>query len=192
MEDKRSALVEMKKKYVRMAFETNNKFKTAKAAGISRTTFNEWIRRYGDEVAEELENEEIPIHEGPISRSELEKRYEKALKLLGEKELEVAVLREAIEKKSFLSRSARSGPSMDRSRVSSPSHHRDPSCRSLDLLCRLSQTFHDHIPSFNETAARPSDSWLFDDKRGEKNPRRADQRAADGAFLRRVDEHKWV
>jgi hypothetical protein len=102
MGDKTSALDEMRRKYVRMAIELDNKQKVCRIAGVSRGALNGWIRRYGDEVQEELARETIPVHEGDLSRIELEKRYEKVLKLLGEKELEVAVLREMIEKKEFL------------------------------------------------------------------------------------------
>lgn len=100
MGDKKGAMEELKKTYVRRALETQNIGATAKSVGVSRATIRDWIKKYGDEVTEEMDRDWRPIEEGPISRKELEKRYEQALKLLGEKELEVAVLRELFEKKS--------------------------------------------------------------------------------------------
>ncbi|PTL38414.1 hypothetical protein [Alkalicoccus saliphilus] len=100
MGDKEGAIEELKKKYVRRALESGNIGTTAKSAGICRTTMRAWINKYENQIVEEMDREILPMEEGPLSRQELEKRYEQALKLLGEKELEVAVLRDLFEKKS--------------------------------------------------------------------------------------------
>ncbi|WLD92448.1 hypothetical protein [Alkalihalobacillus sp. AL-G] len=91
-------LEEVKKQYVRMALETNKMSSTAKGAGISTETLRKWMRTYEDEVRDEMEVEGTEALTPQTSRKELEKKYDHAMKLLGEKELEVAMLRELLKK----------------------------------------------------------------------------------------------
>lgn len=89
---------EVKKKYVRMALESGNAAFIARKVGVNSKTLCNWVKQYRDEVEAEMENEGInPLSESS-STSDLQKKYDQAMKLLGEKELEVAMLREQIKK----------------------------------------------------------------------------------------------
>lgn len=89
---------DLKKKYVRMALETNQYATTAKAAGVHRNTLREWIKKYETEVRDEMEAEGIRLSSPEPTEKEYKKKYKMAMKLLGEKELEVAVLKDALKK----------------------------------------------------------------------------------------------
>lgn len=89
---------DLKKKYVRMALETNKYATTAKAAGVNPKTLRSWINKYEDEVRDQMEQEGINLTSPEPSELDYQKKYEMAMKLLGEKELEVAVLRDALKK----------------------------------------------------------------------------------------------
>jgi transposase-like protein len=89
---------DVKKKYVRMALETGKHTSTARKAGISSDTLRKWTKEYEDVVRDEMESEGITTISVNPSKQELQTRYEQAMKLLGEKELEVAMLKEIIKK----------------------------------------------------------------------------------------------
>ncbi|MFC4560223.1 helix-turn-helix domain-containing protein [Virgibacillus kekensis] len=88
----------VKKKYVRLALESNRIASTAKSAGVDRATLRKWIKEYETGVRDEMESEGVNPLTPQTSRQELENKYEQAMKLLGEKELEVAMLREVLKK----------------------------------------------------------------------------------------------
>jgi transposase-like protein len=99
MSNKKIGIVEdLKKKYVRMALETGNHSSIARKAGIDRGTFKKWFITYQDEVQEQMDKEDIVILSDEPTKEELQKKYDQAMKLLGEKELEVALLREVVKK----------------------------------------------------------------------------------------------
>ena len=99
MTNKKIEIVEdLKKKYVRMALETGNHTSIARKAGIDRSTLKRWVTSYQDEVMEQMEKEDIVILSDESTKDEILKKYNQALKLLGEKELEVALLREVVKK----------------------------------------------------------------------------------------------
>lgn len=93
---------DLKKKYVRMALETGKYATTAKAAGVHRDTLKRWIKKYETEILDQMEAEGINLTSVEPTEIEYKKRYEMAMKLLGEKELEVAVLKDALKKKTSL------------------------------------------------------------------------------------------
>ncbi|MFS0638042.1 helix-turn-helix domain-containing protein [Mesobacillus foraminis] len=95
------ALEEVKKNYVRMALETGNYSSVARKAGIDRTTIKRWIQEYEDEVREQMEDPASSILSAEPTKEELKAKYEQAMKLLGEKELEVAMLRNLLKKTQF-------------------------------------------------------------------------------------------
>lgn len=98
MGKRNSVIEEVKKKYVRMALESGNIAFIARKLGMSKSTLGGWISVYRDEVEREMANEGvIPLTQPPAS-NDLQAKYEKAMKLLGEKELEVALLREQLKK----------------------------------------------------------------------------------------------
>lgn len=88
----------LKKKYVRMALETNKYATTARAAGISTDTLRKWMKEYETDVRDEMEREGISLTTSEPSSMDYKQKYEKAMKLLGEKELEVALLKDALKK----------------------------------------------------------------------------------------------
>lgn len=103
MAQKKIEVIEdVKKKYVRMALETGNQASIARKAGISKNTFRKWIKEYEDEVTDIMESEGVATLSVNPTKDELQKKYEQAMKLLGEKELEVAMLKEIIKKNESL------------------------------------------------------------------------------------------
>lgn len=62
-------------------------------------TVRSWVREYRDSIPAE----EVPMTDEHLEElrrlQEVEERYEKAMKVLGEKELEIEILRELIKKK---------------------------------------------------------------------------------------------
>ncbi|WP_227394798.1 hypothetical protein [Jeotgalibacillus aurantiacus] len=103
MRKKVQAFEEIKKKYVRMALETNKIVTTAKTAGVHRSTLTAWINEYGDEIREEMEMEAESGEVLPLEKSGdyYKQQYERAMRLLGEKELEIAVLKDLVKKRPF-------------------------------------------------------------------------------------------
>ena len=89
---------DLKKKYVRAALETNKVTSTARGAGVSVSTLRNWIKEYKEEVTDEMEEEGFALANGFPTENDYKRKYEQAMKLLGEKELEVAVLRDALKK----------------------------------------------------------------------------------------------
>lgn len=74
----------------------------ARQHGMSPKTLSNWVRLYQDEVddlmvkkrdeAEQLKQDAAEVHE-------LKKKLEVSMKLLGEKELEISILRDLVKKK---------------------------------------------------------------------------------------------
>ena len=95
------ALEEVKRNYVRMALEKGNYASVARIAGISRDTLTRWIKEYEDEVRDQMEDPASAILSTEPTKEELKSKYEQAMKLLGEKELEVAMLRNLLKKNQF-------------------------------------------------------------------------------------------
>jgi transposase-like protein len=95
------ALEEVKRNYVRMALESGNYSSIARHAGISRSTLTKWIKEYEDEVREQMEDPTSAIVSAEPTKEELKAKYEQAMKLLGEKELEVAMLRNLLKKNQY-------------------------------------------------------------------------------------------
>ena len=60
--------------------------------------FRKWIKKYEDEVRDQMEAEGLNLSPLEPTETEYKKKYELAMKLLGEKELEVAVLKDALKK----------------------------------------------------------------------------------------------
>lgn len=100
--NKVDVIEEVKKKYVRMALETNKYASTAKAAGVHPSTLRRWMRTYELEIRDQMESEGVNLTPPEPTETEYKKKYEKAMKLLGEKELEVALLKDALKKNDLL------------------------------------------------------------------------------------------
>jgi len=71
----------------------------ARKYDVSPKSINNWVREYRDKIGEE----EIPAADAHIQElkrlQEIEEKYNKAVKVLGEKELEIEILRELLKKK---------------------------------------------------------------------------------------------
>lgn len=95
---------EVKKKYVRLAIESGKMTSIAHQAGISRETFRKWMNEYESDIREEMGSEEITSAKLPDnpSISEMRNKYEQAMLLVGEKELEIAMLRNLLKKSTSL------------------------------------------------------------------------------------------
>ncbi|WP_442595186.1 transposase [Neobacillus sp. D3-1R] len=99
MKRKMGPIEDVKKQYVRMAIESGNAAHIARKVGVSTSTLGGWMKIYREEVDSEMREEGVsPLTESSTS-DDLQKKYEKAMKLLGEKELEVAMLRDMFKKK---------------------------------------------------------------------------------------------
>ncbi|KGR78588.1 hypothetical protein CD30_19935 [Ureibacillus massiliensis 4400831 = CIP 108448 = CCUG 49529] len=101
MSKKIDVIEDVKKKYVRMALETGKISTTARKAGISRSTFYKWIDQYKDEIQDSMDQEGIVSLSDDPTKEELMAKYEQAMKLLGEKELEVAMLKNILKKNEY-------------------------------------------------------------------------------------------
>lgn len=88
----------VKKQYVRMALESGRMTSIANKAGISRGTLKKWMDEYEEEVRDAMEDEGVTVLSENPSKDELLAKYEQAMKLLGEKELEVAMLKNLLKK----------------------------------------------------------------------------------------------
>ncbi|MFS0865692.1 transposase [Fredinandcohnia sp. 179-A 10B2 NHS] len=95
---------EVKKKYVRLAVESGKMTSIAHQAGISRETLRKWMNEYESDIREEMGSEEVTSAKLPDnpSISEMRNKYEQAMLMVGEKELEIAMLRNLLKKSSSL------------------------------------------------------------------------------------------
>lgn len=70
----------------------------ARKYDVSPKSINAWVREYRDKISEE----DIPTADAQIQElkrlQEVEEKYNKAVKVLGEKELEIEILRELLKK----------------------------------------------------------------------------------------------
>lgn len=74
----------------------------ARRYGMSPKTLSEWVRQYQDEVDDLMDkkrNEAQKMQQDAARLPELQKKYDEAMKLLGEKELEIHILRDLVKKK---------------------------------------------------------------------------------------------
>ncbi|MDF2606262.1 MAG: hypothetical protein K0S34_452 [Bacillales bacterium] len=92
-------LIDVKKQYVRMALESGNAAFIARKVGVSSSTLNNWIAQFREEVEADMVKDGVGPLTSLSTKDDLKKKYDQAMKLLGEKELEVAMLREMLKKK---------------------------------------------------------------------------------------------
>ncbi|WP_230202464.1 transposase [Paenibacillus ihumii] len=74
----------------------------ARKHGMSPRTLSQWVRQYQDEVGDLMkkkQNDAEKMKQDAANFKELEKKYNDAMKLLGEKELENSILRDLVKKK---------------------------------------------------------------------------------------------
>lgn len=70
----------------------------ARKYGVSPSTVNQWVRDYREKNGEQEHPYPQEQAEEMKRLLEIEKMHEKAIKLLGEKDLEIAILRELLKK----------------------------------------------------------------------------------------------
>lgn len=94
--------VEAKKEFVVEVLSGYRTEVVARKYGIAPKTLSNWVRQYQDEVDDVMakkRNEEEQQKQDAAKFQELQKKYDEAVKLLGEKELEVNILRDLVKKK---------------------------------------------------------------------------------------------
>ncbi|UUZ91789.1 transposase [Paenibacillus sp. P25] len=73
----------------------------ARKYGMAPKTLSNWVRQYQDEVGDLMakkRDEEEKIKEDAAKFKELQEKYDEAMKLLGQKELENSILRDLVKK----------------------------------------------------------------------------------------------
>lgn len=94
--------IETKKEYVAEVLAGYRTEFVARRYGISPRTLSTWVHQYQDEVdviMVKKRNEADKLIQDAAKLQELQKKYDEAVKLLGEKELEVNILRDLVKKK---------------------------------------------------------------------------------------------
>lgn len=93
--------IETKKELVAEVLAGYRTEAVAKKYGLSAETLRRWMRQYRDEVgdimARKRKTEEQLLQDSERLK-ELEKKYEEALKLLGEKDVQIKILEELVKK----------------------------------------------------------------------------------------------
>jgi Transposase. len=89
---------EMKKMYVEMVISGYRTEHVARENGMSPSTLGKWVRQYWDEVQAEMVKKKQQAEQIAKDTQDLQKKYEQAMKMLGEKELEIAILKDLVKK----------------------------------------------------------------------------------------------
>ncbi|MNN76483.1 IS2 repressor TnpA [compost metagenome] len=94
--------VQAKKEFVTEVLSGMRTEVVARKYGMAPKTLRAWVRQYQDEVDELMvqKRDEAEQQKKDAARlQEMEEKYKDALKLLGEKELELHILRDLVKKK---------------------------------------------------------------------------------------------
>jgi transposase-like protein len=94
--------VEAKKEFVVEVLSGYRIDVVARKHGMSPRTLSDWVRQYQDEVGDLMVKkryDEEKLKHDAARLEELELKYDQAVKQLGEKELELSILRELVKKK---------------------------------------------------------------------------------------------
>ena len=94
--------VQAKKEYVAEVLAGYRSEVVARRYGMSPHTLRRWVHQYQDEVDElvaKKRDEEEKLKQDAARLQELQKKYDEALKLIGEKDLEIHILRDLVKKK---------------------------------------------------------------------------------------------
>lgn len=91
---------ELRIQVVEEALDRGNVALTARKHGISPFSLYKWVKQYRDEVEMTMSKKKNVDKIGmtPQTVEEWKEKYEQATKLLGEKELEISVLRDLVKK----------------------------------------------------------------------------------------------
>lgn len=100
MKVKHNRFDELRIEVVQEALERGNVALTARKHGLSPYSLYKWVKQYRDEVESPMsQKKEIEQQKAGPAEENWQKKYERATQLLGEKELEIAVLRDLVKKK---------------------------------------------------------------------------------------------
>lgn len=94
--------VEAKKAFVVEVLAGYRTEVVARQHGISPKTLSSWVRQYQDEVGDLMakkRDEAEKLKQDAAKLEELQQKYDQAIRQLGEKELELSILRELVKKK---------------------------------------------------------------------------------------------
>jgi transposase-like protein len=89
---------ELKKEYVELVVSGYRTEHVARQNGMSPSTLQRWVRLYWDEVQNEMVEKKKQADQQVKDAMDLQKRYDKAMKILGEKDLEIAILKDLVKK----------------------------------------------------------------------------------------------
>ncbi|MDM5154758.1 transposase [Bacillus sp. DX1.1] len=93
---RRKHSIEFKKQVVQEAIETGNKALVARRYDLSPNLVHKWIKAFQDHDRQEVGHHEVI---SPAEVKQLEAENDQLKKLLGEKNLEIAILRDVLKKK---------------------------------------------------------------------------------------------
>lgn len=100
MRVKHSKFDELRIEVVEEALDRGNVALTARKHGLSPYSLYKWVKEYRDEVEITMsKKKQLENLSTPQTAEGWQAKYEQATKLLGEKELEIAILRDLVKKK---------------------------------------------------------------------------------------------
>ncbi|MFD0698739.1 transposase [Paenibacillus sp. GCM10027628] len=94
--------IQTKKEFVAEVLSGYRTEVVARKHGMAPKTLSNWVRQYQDEVDDLMtkkHDEAEKLKQDAAKLQEIEKKYSEAVKLLGEKELEINILRDLVKKK---------------------------------------------------------------------------------------------
>ena len=89
---------EMKKEFVGLVVSGYRTEHVARQNGMSPSTLQRWVRQYWDEVEAEMAAKKKQAEQLEQDTQDLQKRYDQAVKMLGEKDIEIAILKDLVKK----------------------------------------------------------------------------------------------
>lgn len=101
MRVRHSKFDELRIQVVEEARDRGNVALTARKHGLSPYSLYKWVKQYRDEVEVTMSKMKTLDHQlsTPQTPEDWKDKYDQATKLLGEKELEIAILRDMVKKK---------------------------------------------------------------------------------------------
>lgn len=94
--------VQAKKEYVAEVLAGYRVEVVARRVGLAPKTLSNWVRQYRDEVDDIMAKKREEAEKTKLdaaSYQDFQKKYNEAMKLIGEKELEINILRDLVKKK---------------------------------------------------------------------------------------------
>lgn len=89
---------ELKKEYVGLVVAGYRTEHVARQHGMSPSTLQKWVRHYWDEVQADMVQKREQAEQLAKETMDLQSKYDQAVKMLGEKDLEIAILKDLLKK----------------------------------------------------------------------------------------------